>query len=167
MQLNEAAVNARAPAGARYAQPDADDALAPDDEIATPADKLLDRLELEELREMLREQQRATLRAVQTAADLQTKLSLARAEVEKIGKQAGSASARRTAEIEHLHSQWQQTTHDLNQQKQERNAEAGRAAAMLSYFREELNAAAGLGFSTELSGDIEPNIGRFGGQRLP
>src|ERR1019366_7408461 len=101
---------------ARYAQPEVGSALTSSAENPAPPAIPLDRSEavdraepvgrvgIEKLREMLRKQQQATLQAMHTAADLQTKLSTAQTEVEKIGKQyhgfskqAGSASARKTA----------------------------------------------------------------------
>src|ERR1700722_4873120 len=66
----------------------------------------VDRVEIERLRGMLRQQEQATLQAIEKAADLQTKLSSAETEVVKIGqqyhgfsKQSGSNNARKDAEI--------------------------------------------------------------------
>ena len=156
----------------RYAQPESDSALTSSGEnpahAAIPLDRTrvvdrtgavdrvdaVDRVEIEKLREMLREQQQATMRAVHAAADLQGQLSTAQTEVEKIGKkyygfskQAGAANARKAAEIERLHAHWHQTTLDLDKQKQERKAEAIRATAKLSDLRKELAAAGVPGIS--------------------
>ena len=141
----------------RYARPQADSGMTSSEEnpapLATPIYRseapdpveLVDRVEIEHLREMLREQQKATLRAVHTAADLQTKLTTAQTEVAKAGntyygfsKQARSAIAEKTAEIEieKLNSQWQRTARDQDRQKREQRiaklAEAQRELAAAS-----------------------------------
>jgi hypothetical protein len=107
----------------------------------------LDRVELESLRELLREQQRATLRALETATDLQTRLTSAESEVEKIGTQyrgfsklAGSNDARKAAENADLHSQWHNAQRELETQRRERRIEAVRTAARVSTLEKELEA---------------------------
>jgi hypothetical protein len=113
------------------------------DPLAIP----VDRVELETLREMLREQQHATLRAIQTAADLQSKLSTAESEVVKVtqqfqglSKQAGSNNARKADEIAKLQSQWHDTQRELETQRRERRIEAVRQAAKVSTLQRELEA---------------------------
>jgi len=67
----------------RYGQPEVGSDLSSSAENptppASPSDRSepVDRVEMQRLREMLREQQQATLRAMHTAADLQNKLASA------------------------------------------------------------------------------------------
>jgi hypothetical protein len=109
-----------------------------------------DRVEVERLRELLREQEQATLRAIQTAADLQSQLSTAQTEVIKIGKQyhgfsreARAAVAQKAAEVEIARAKLERhhALLELERQKQERKAEATQAAAKLSLARNELTIA--------------------------
>ncbi|MGA2712701.1 MAG: hypothetical protein ABSG41_06310 [Bryobacteraceae bacterium] len=145
-------------AAGRYTQPEVDSDLIPSAEnsvppgaSASPRDpsdrgEPVDRVEMQKLREMLREQQQATLRAMHTAADLQNQLSTAQTEVEKTGKkyhgfskQARSAIAEKTAEVEIQKLKSQQ--HQLERLKQEKRAEAIRAAAKVSDVQKELASA--------------------------
>src|ERR1700689_4470070 len=112
-----------------------DDLTLRDEESASPAmplDRSVDRVEMERLREMLREQQQATLRAMHTAVDPQSQLSTAQTEVKKIGKQyhgfskqARAAVAQKAAEveIEKVKSERHHALRELERQKQERKAE--------------------------------------------
>ena len=137
-------------AGNRYARPEVDnDATLRGEGPASPAmplDRSVDHVEMERLREMLREQQKATLRAIHTAADLQTQLATAQTEVKTIGKQyhgfskqARAAVAQKVAEVEiaKVQSERHQALRELERQKEERRAEATRAAAQLAAARKE------------------------------
>lgn len=70
--------------------------LEPD---AGPPAASVDRVEMEKLREMLREHQQATLRAMHTAMQLQTRLTSAEAEVEKIEKKYQNREASTKTEV--------------------------------------------------------------------
>ncbi len=127
----------------------------------------VDRVELESLRKMLREQREATLRAVKTAADLQTQLSSAKLEVDKVGKQyhgfAKQANTRKQAEIANLHSQWNLAQRELARQKQEKKAEvlrAALAAEKLSTLQKELTVAAHLAQNADGILSRQRKIGR-------
>src|SRR6202453_2714750 len=109
-----------------------------------------DRVEVERLRELLREQEEATLRAINTAADLQSQLSTAQTEVIQIGTQyhgfsreARAAVAQKAAEVEIARAKLERhhALLELERQKQERKAEATQAAAKLSLARNELTIA--------------------------
>jgi hypothetical protein len=88
----------------------------------------VDRVEIERLRAMLREQEQATLRAVETAADLQSKLS--------------SNNARKADEIATLQSRWHLAQRELETQRRERRIEAVRAAAKVSTLQREIESRA-------------------------
>jgi hypothetical protein len=136
-----------------YGRPEVDDDLAVSGEEpaspAMPLDRSVDRVEMERLRELLREQQEATLHAINTAADLQSQLSTAQTEVKKIGKQyhgfskqaRAAASEKAAEEIAKANSERHEALRELERQKQESRAEAIRAAAQLSRVREELTAS--------------------------
>lgn len=157
-------------AGNRYPRPEIDnDPTVRGEEAASPATRLdhsidgsldrgidgsigrsMDSVEMERLRELLREQQKATLRAIHTAADLQSQLATVQTEVKTIGKQyhsfskqARAAVAQKVAEVEiaKVKSERHEALRELDRQKEERRAEATRAAAHLANVRKELTAA--------------------------
>lgn len=134
----------------RYAEPETQSDLTPGGERpaspAVPLDRSVDRVEMERLRELLREQQQATLRAMHTAADLQNKLATAQTEGKTIGKQyygfskqARSAIAEKTAELEI--EKIKAERRELDKQKQEKRAEALRAAEKITAVQKEVKAA--------------------------
>jgi hypothetical protein len=131
---------------------------------AEPAAPAVDRVEIERLHAMLRQQEQATLQAIETAADLQTKLASAEIEVVKIGqqyhgfsKQNGSNNARKAAEFASLQSRWHTAQRELETQRRERRIEAVRTAAKVSTLERELEARfvpaeTGLGFDQREKG---------------
>ena len=112
---------------------------------ATP----VDRVELESLRQMLREQEAATQRAVKTAADLEIQLSSAKLNADHVGREyhgfAKKANTRKQLELASLQLQWNATQRELAQQKKKQKIEASRAAEAaekVSSLERELEAAA-------------------------
>ena len=151
--VNAGLEEAAAPSAPRREEP-ASPAMALDRSI----DLSVDRVEMERLRELLREQQRATLRAIHTAADLQSQLTTAQTEVKTIGKQyhgfskqARAAVAQKAAEVEiaKVKLERHHALRELERQKQERRAEATEAAAKLSLARKELTASSVAGTITD------------------
>lgn len=99
-------------------------------------------VEIDALKKMLRDQQRATVQAVNTASDLTTQLKATKAEAEKTKIQVhGGQKARidrAEATVAQLKAQWHVAQHDLEKERRARQTEAIAAAAKVTRLQREL-----------------------------